>query len=205
VFEFGPVTFPANPNATAGMRSATDAYMEHLARADERTYAQVARAVRSLRPAVARRRVPPDGRIARALSPEETSTLSALLSRLAAADAAFDPFVDLLVASDEALDDALATISDLLGVDNPDSDADEGEDEADLGRTNDFTGDSTTRSGERGEHNPAEDPAGSTTRDAQEEPSTPGHGTAAAALHDLSLRQRSLWLAAQGIIPAPKE
>lgn len=28
VFEFGPVTFPANPNATAGVRSTTDAYYQ---------------------------------------------------------------------------------------------------------------------------------------------------------------------------------
>lgn len=36
VFEAGPVTYPANPSATAGMRcvSGTDAYYEHLARRD---------------------------------------------------------------------------------------------------------------------------------------------------------------------------
>jgi HK97 family phage prohead protease len=36
VFEAGPVTFPANPAATSGMRcsSGTDAYYEHLARRD---------------------------------------------------------------------------------------------------------------------------------------------------------------------------
>jgi hypothetical protein len=36
VFEAGPVTFPANPDATAGMRcvSGTDAYYELLARRD---------------------------------------------------------------------------------------------------------------------------------------------------------------------------
>jgi HK97 family phage prohead protease len=30
LFEAGPVTFPANPDATAGVRSLTDAYYEHL-------------------------------------------------------------------------------------------------------------------------------------------------------------------------------
>lgn len=30
LFEFGPVTFPANPEATAGVRCMTDAYYEHL-------------------------------------------------------------------------------------------------------------------------------------------------------------------------------
>lgn len=34
LYEAGPVTWPANPDATAGMRSATDAYYEHLARRD---------------------------------------------------------------------------------------------------------------------------------------------------------------------------
>jgi HK97 family phage prohead protease len=30
LFEFGPVTWPANPDATAGVRSATDTFYEHL-------------------------------------------------------------------------------------------------------------------------------------------------------------------------------
>lgn len=34
LYEFGPVTFPANPLSTAGLRSATDAYYEHLAASD---------------------------------------------------------------------------------------------------------------------------------------------------------------------------
>lgn len=32
LYEFGPVTFPANPDSTAGLRSQTDAYYEQLAR-----------------------------------------------------------------------------------------------------------------------------------------------------------------------------
>ena len=38
VFEAGPVTWPASPTASAGMRctSATDAYYDHLARRDPR-------------------------------------------------------------------------------------------------------------------------------------------------------------------------
>ena len=30
LYEFGPVTFPANPNSTAGVRSLTDAYIEGM-------------------------------------------------------------------------------------------------------------------------------------------------------------------------------
>lgn len=47
--EFGPVTFPANPAATAGLRSMTDRFMDHLrSRAPER-YAELARQVASVR------------------------------------------------------------------------------------------------------------------------------------------------------------
>jgi len=38
LFEFGPVTFPANPESTVGMRSATDAYYERLRESNPRQY-----------------------------------------------------------------------------------------------------------------------------------------------------------------------
>jgi HK97 family phage prohead protease len=43
VMEFGPVTFPANPAATASARSATDHYYDQLARRDAATYEAVLR------------------------------------------------------------------------------------------------------------------------------------------------------------------
>jgi phage head maturation protease len=42
--EFGPVTFPANPGATSGIRSATDDFYARLARADAPAFADAARA-----------------------------------------------------------------------------------------------------------------------------------------------------------------
>jgi hypothetical protein len=42
--EFGPVTFPANPDATAQMNSATDAFYDQLRQRDTRRYADAARA-----------------------------------------------------------------------------------------------------------------------------------------------------------------
>jgi len=51
--EFGPVTFPANPDSTAGLRSATDAYYERLARRDPHVVDLVARSLpHTLRTAV---------------------------------------------------------------------------------------------------------------------------------------------------------
>ena len=44
LFEFGPVTFPANPEATASLRSATDEYYRDLRRRDERAFDEAARA-----------------------------------------------------------------------------------------------------------------------------------------------------------------
>lgn len=38
LFEAGPVTFPANPAATAGVRSATDTFYEHLRARDPKQY-----------------------------------------------------------------------------------------------------------------------------------------------------------------------
>jgi HK97 family phage prohead protease len=49
LFEFGPVTFPANPAATSGMRSATDAYYEHLRTRDPRRYDELVARARSIR------------------------------------------------------------------------------------------------------------------------------------------------------------
>lgn len=42
--EFGPVTFPANPAASAGMRSMTDEYLEHLKRTSPGRYEAAVRA-----------------------------------------------------------------------------------------------------------------------------------------------------------------
>lgn len=44
VFEFGPVTFPANPSSTAGLRSLTDSYYERLRQRDTRAYDAAVRA-----------------------------------------------------------------------------------------------------------------------------------------------------------------
>lgn len=41
LFEFGPVTFPANPAATSGMRSMTDEYFEHVKRTNPGRYADL--------------------------------------------------------------------------------------------------------------------------------------------------------------------
>lgn len=44
LFEFGPVTFPANPDSTAGLRSLTDSYYERLKQRDTRAYDAAVRA-----------------------------------------------------------------------------------------------------------------------------------------------------------------
>lgn len=44
VMEFGPVTFPANPEASAGVRSATDEFYEQLRQRDERAFDTACRA-----------------------------------------------------------------------------------------------------------------------------------------------------------------
>lgn len=49
--EFGPVTFPANPDSTAGVRSATDGYYEQLRTRDPHLVDEVARSVPKLRTA----------------------------------------------------------------------------------------------------------------------------------------------------------
>ncbi len=48
LFEFGPVTFPANPAATAGVRSMTDAYIEGLRSRDPQRVDELMRARDSL-------------------------------------------------------------------------------------------------------------------------------------------------------------
>lgn len=49
--EFGPVTFPANPDATAGVRSLTDTYYEQLRARDPHAVEEVARSAPNLRTA----------------------------------------------------------------------------------------------------------------------------------------------------------
>lgn len=45
VYEFGPVTFPASPSASAGVRSMTDRYYDQLRQRDSSTYEAALRAV----------------------------------------------------------------------------------------------------------------------------------------------------------------
>lgn len=45
LMEFGPVTFPANPSSTAGVRAMTDDYYERLSARDSRVKELIARAV----------------------------------------------------------------------------------------------------------------------------------------------------------------
>lgn len=49
LFEFGPVTFPANPDATSGVRSMTDDYYERLRSRDPRRVEDLLARARSLR------------------------------------------------------------------------------------------------------------------------------------------------------------
>lgn len=49
LFEFGPVTFPANPDSTAGVRSQTDTYYEHLRSRDPKRVDELFAQARSLR------------------------------------------------------------------------------------------------------------------------------------------------------------
>lgn len=49
LFEFGPVTFPANPDATAGVRCLTDEYYERVKTRNPRVYEDVVARARSLR------------------------------------------------------------------------------------------------------------------------------------------------------------
>ncbi len=75
LFEFGPVTFPANPDSTAGVRSLTDHYYERVRARDPQVDGMLARA-RALRT--------PDAGVAPSGAPAEgaatTSTLAPLPS-----------------------------------------------------------------------------------------------------------------------------
>lgn len=50
LYEFGPVTFPANPAATAAVRSATDSYYERLRARDPQGVAELEERAKRLRP-----------------------------------------------------------------------------------------------------------------------------------------------------------
>ena len=63
----------------------------------------------------------------RSLDPDETQALTHLLAQLAGADGAIDPIAAALCAADAALDNALIVVSTMLGVPNPDADADDDE------------------------------------------------------------------------------
>lgn len=54
LMEFGPVTFPANPNSTASVRSMTDAYYERLRSSDPRRVEELIRARERFTPPPAR-------------------------------------------------------------------------------------------------------------------------------------------------------
>lgn len=167
LMEFGPVTFPANPAATAemnsaGVRSLTDQFYERLKTRDTAAYAAASRSAAAARPVRK-----PGRRAVRAVGSADATALLALLARLAAADAAFDPLCDAICAADDALDDALMTISGVLGVENPDTP--DPEDMADMmpagmpadtppgmpagapPRSQDFTGQPAARSGGGGD------------------------------------------------------
>lgn len=51
LFEAGPVTWPANPEATAGLRSGSDWYLERMASRDPERYADLTRAFKAFRAA----------------------------------------------------------------------------------------------------------------------------------------------------------
>lgn len=55
VFEHGPTVFPANPHATAGLRSATDRYYERLRSRNPRAYDQMVQRATDLRTSPATR------------------------------------------------------------------------------------------------------------------------------------------------------
>jgi HK97 family phage prohead protease len=76
-------------------------------------------------------------RVGKMLSQANLDLLQSVLDQLAAADTAFDPFVDAMSKVDKALDDAQADIAGLLDVANPDQpdpdDDDSGDDPNDPG------------------------------------------------------------------------
>lgn len=64
VMEFGPTVYPANGEATAGLRSTTDEYYEGLRRRSPEQYDEAVRSARETRATVAAMRTASDGRIA---------------------------------------------------------------------------------------------------------------------------------------------
>ena len=79
LFEFGPVTFPANPDATAGVRSGvrslTDSYYEHLRARDPQRVEHLlarARALRTPDAGAARTGTPADGAAPTTAAPDST-------------------------------------------------------------------------------------------------------------------------------------
>lgn len=111
VMEFGPVTFPASPTASAGMRSATDHFYEQLQRRDQKAYADAVRA--------AGRRQPPG---------EARATDATPVELVAAADALIDEMEESLLAGDvatttallTALDETVDSLMTLLNIPDPD-------------------------------------------------------------------------------------
>lgn len=108
VMEFGPVTFPANPEATAGARSATDEYYTQLRHRDQGAFEAAVRSV---------------GRL-----PVTRATDATIEELVAAADALVDEVEEALDAGDIAQATALLTALDetidsqmvLLGIPDPD-------------------------------------------------------------------------------------
>jgi HK97 family phage prohead protease len=99
--------------------------------------------LRSMTAAVVRKKDPdPFGRrravLSRALSVSDgnATMLQQILTSLAVADAAIDPITNAFSTADEAMDEALAGLAQILGVEDPDvEDADETEDEPALAAT----------------------------------------------------------------------
>jgi HK97 family phage major capsid protein/HK97 family phage prohead protease len=59
VYEFGPVTFPANPNATAGVRSTTDEYYQRIRSRDPESFESLLRSAQVARTPVPGAAIPP--------------------------------------------------------------------------------------------------------------------------------------------------
>jgi HK97 family phage prohead protease len=114
--EVSGVTFPAYSDTTAALRAIRSnqemlekrAEMVRESNMDRRQIGRVIDLMAELR-------------AGKMLSQANMDLLQSVLDKLAAADAAFDPFATAIMNVDEALDDAQADISNLLGVANPDA------------------------------------------------------------------------------------